>query len=466
MTSSVRRPRVGSRSIGAPLRRSQTNLEALGSWQWPMLLGGLALIAVYLPARVPGFPAVPLPWIAAVSGLIILDFFAGRIGAARWASHWAAGVGVVFSGVLVLLVPLVAHPHGAASLLSYVGFALATVAGAIVGRRWRVAENECSWVDVGLLVFAIISTLSLVLKGLSAGSMAGFHRAAVLSWGASNYVAGVLVVVALLLWSRRRVMAPAGLVALATAGVAVLTLSRGAFVALGAGLMVLLWNSGRSTLTRLALRIASAGTTALGLFGMERITAARSEGGYDPSINIDARFALYQQAWAAALENPLVGSGWLGLRVPSEMASGTRISFAHNLVLSFMQIGGALGVAFLLILAVCVVRAWNNAPELRPAIAAGLAISMSDPFFEGPVAAFIMWMALGRGLSPDKSQAGSYEARTESSRSRRVAQRRRSIAPDPPRRPVAAPAPERPRRRAKLDQRARVRRRDAHHNRS
>jgi hypothetical protein len=74
--------------------------------------------------------------------------------------------------------------------------------------------------------------------------------------------------------------------------------------------------------------------------------------------------------------------------------TGSSQSFAHNLVLSFLQMAGLLALPFLIIVARWTLIAARRRPELLPAIAAGLSLSITEPFFEGFVGALVMWMVL------------------------------------------------------------------------
>ncbi|WP_322613550.1 O-antigen ligase family protein [Dermacoccus abyssi] len=329
---------------------------------------------------------------------VLLDLALTRIGA-RKRSFVADGFGPVLAGVMFLLCALVLQGPSPAAVLTALSFALPTLAGWVAGRRWSAVWWEKSWIDVGLLAFTGVTCFSLIVIAITAGSVSEFHRASVLPWGASNYVAGVLVVCAFLLWARRPAMRVAGSLGVFAAAISILTLSRGAFLALGAGLLVLFWNSGRTPLSRLSLRALSAAVLVVGAVGMEGITAQRSVGGYDPSSNITARFDLYDLAWHEFLSSPVIGTGWLGLREPALEMMGDPLSFAHNVILSFLQIGGVLGLIWLVIMGKSVILCWTAAPVLRPALAATLAISMTDPFFESAVAAFVSWLLIGAGCA-------------------------------------------------------------------
>jgi hypothetical protein len=241
------------------------------------------------------------------------------------------------------------------------------------------------------MFFVLATAVQLRLSLTEASSV---HQAEV-TWGASNYVAGTLVVaslaiVARLLETRRHLWLWA--VPAIGCGAALLTLSRGAAVALAVGLLVLFWNSGRTRLGRAALRLGCLGLVvgAIQVFGT--ITAARSVGGYDPSQNISARIELLQLAWDQFLSSPFTGTGWLTLRDVGDFA--VPISFAHNVILSFLQIGGLCGLLYLVVSGRLVRTAWRGASRMFAAVAAAVAISLSDPFFEGGVGSLIAWSAL------------------------------------------------------------------------
>jgi O-antigen ligase len=358
------------------------------------LLGAasLALIPLGGLSVADGAPLIPLPVSAIAASLCALDLLVTVVVARRPLPHQASVVPALVV-CCAMFVPFALHGSSAAQAAAYGLFVLGTIGGAAVGVAWARDWERFGPVDVGLLAFVAITVLQLGLILLRTPDLAGFHRAAVLPWGASNYIAGVLVVASYLLLSRGRatrrkvgVLAVVGLLA------ALSTLSRGALIAVAAGGIVYVWGRGRTTLSRFVLRAGSIILPVLAFKVMTFVTTSRSVGGYDPEQNVSARWQLYRYAWSSFQASPFSGTGWLAMR--NNLEFSTPISYAHNAVLSFAQIGGAFGLVALLALAVAVVRAWRNDPVIRPGLVAALAISMTDPFFEGYFAALIVWAVL------------------------------------------------------------------------
>jgi O-antigen ligase len=171
------------------------------------------------------------------------------------------------------------------------------------------------------------------------------------------------------------------------------TLSRGAAVAGAIGILVLLWNAGPTKAARGLLRVSCVGLVFAAAEVFSAITDARSVGGYDPGQNIDARVLLIHLAWDQFLSSPLTGTGWLALRDVSPFS--VPISFAHNVVLSFLQIGGLFGALFLAIVAKLMIVGYRNRAAMVAATTAAIAMSFSDPFLEGGVGALIAWLTIG-----------------------------------------------------------------------
>lgn len=387
----------GRRPTRARTRKASST--ASGPWQLPAFLCGLVFAATLLPADLWPGVSERLQWVVLASSLVLGDFVLAVASGDSVVRKYARGLLPVTLAIVAMVVAWLLNPHGQSSALAAISFAVASWGGCVVGRRWAAVFATRSWIDVGLQVFLAGSSISLIGLGLRAGSVSEFHRIALLPWGGSNYVAGVLVVAALIMWGRRDIVPLARAVAIIAAAVAVLTLSRGAFIALGAGLLVLFWNSGLSLLTRLFWRVAALSLVWVGIRGLEAVTQERSTGGYDPSANVDARFTLYRLAWEEFVEHPFAGTGWLGLRELAQFELNFPISYAHNLFLSFLQMGGVLGLFFLVVFSSFAWKCWRCHADLRPALIAGLAISMSDPFVESPVAAFLMWTLLAVGTA-------------------------------------------------------------------
>ncbi|UTT66876.1 O-antigen ligase family protein [Janibacter sp. CX7] len=298
---------------------------------------------------------------------------------------------------------LVIHPITSRAALTALHFMVGVLLGALIGVNWRKAGLGKSFISLGLLGFTAITVAQLALIFLESGSPTAFHSEAVLSWGASNYIAGVLVTAAFVLIGQKPFARLSVLVGFAALVAALGTLSRGAILAVGVAAAAHLWSTGRTPASRFALRLSCIGLPVLGLTLLGKVTALRSVGGYDPTQNTDARFILYRAAWDQFRTNPIFGTGWTGLEgaLPSQFVT----SLAHNIVLSLLQIGGTLGIIMLAILLRLNGAAWRTA-SARGAIAGAATISMSDPFYEGLVGsmlilAFIVSVTRYPGSPPD-----------------------------------------------------------------
>lgn len=305
---------------------------------------------------------------------------------------------LLLAAALLFLPVLVADSVNSAAL-AYLNFSLGTVAGYAVGRAWISGHRQrLNTVDAGLAVFITVGAGQL-LGGMSgAASVVELHQSSQTTWGGSNYVAGSLIVASLFLLARLRNAAvqhplPYALVLFAVA-MSLLTYSRGAVLALGAGAVVFFWNAGRTQGMRFLLRLAMLGVPAAVYVLIERVSAVRSGQNQQAAVNVDARFTLFRLGWEEFIGNPLLGTGWVSLREVSAPLFGAGHSFAHNVFISFLQIGGALGAVYLVILAVLVASSLKTGNVMSGAIAAAVAISMTDPFFEGYVGAIIGVSAL------------------------------------------------------------------------
>ena len=148
---------------------------------------------------------LPLPLLLIPLVLALADGALGSL-QIRLSGRRDVGTGLLTAAtvaVVVMALPLVAHAPRPSALLAFVQFATGTVGGAYLGTRWRARRERRSGVDAGLMGFALITIGGVASIGLANPSLSGFHQAVVLPWGGSNYVAGVLVVTAFALWSRR-----------------------------------------------------------------------------------------------------------------------------------------------------------------------------------------------------------------------------------------------------------------------
>jgi hypothetical protein len=366
-----------------------------------------------------------------VGSLLVVHVLAGTL--ARRAQRGPLGRAFRVAAVMLLAmaVPVLADGIQLRALVAYVSFAGGTLCGLAIAAVWSTARSRLGFVDACFVLFVVLTLVQVRLSGSDDPGVT-LHQAEV-TWGASNYVAGTLVVASLAVVARLlevRTHRWLWVVPVLGYASALLTLSRGAAVSGAVGLLVLLWNSGRTTMARAALRLSCVGLVVVAAEVFTAITEARSIGGYDPGQNVDARIALLQIAWDQFLSSPLTGTGWLALRDVSAFA--VPISFAHNVVLSFLQIGGVFGAIFLVVLGRQVVAGLRHRTPMFAAVAAALAMSFSDPFLEGGVGSLIAWSAIGyaaftSGDSTQRSALG-YERRPQAARGSAAAAAARAAA--------------------------------------
>jgi O-antigen ligase len=271
-----------------------------------------------------------------------------------------------------------------------------------------------------------------------AASIDSLHQSSETPWGNSNFVAGCLVVAALVAMARsaslgrhRKYVVAVGLAAI---GVALLALSRGAIIAACVGAVFFLWSKSaqraprrqRSPATaskrldynvipRIFLRTLSVLIPVATFIALDRATELRAQLNDRVYANVDVRVTLFQLAWDEFLKNPLTGTGWASFRQASLDAVGESQTFAHNVVFSMLQIGGLLAVPYLVVLLVLMYRAMVCGGPYRAAVAAAIAVSMTQPFFESTVGTLIILpIVVLAGLpterAPDKAHADKAHA--------------------------------------------------------
>ena len=382
-----------------------------------------------LDAALAGLPLalIPVgPAIVAVIGGRTLPIYANQIAIAVLVIHIAfsvlahrnyGGVPVTMRWLLaatsLLAVPLIWSTDPAAGTLAYFNFASGTVGGIAIAQVWKAVPRDYSWIDVGYIVFLIGGVTQMLVSYSRASSVNSLHQSSETPWGNSNFVAGCLVVAALLVIARSAHLGHhrkyAVAVCLVAIGVALLTLSRGAILATGVGAIFFLWSksgthrsqrvlSGSSASrptdfkvpVRLLPRMLAVFVPVVGFIAFERATELRAQINGQVYANIDARVALYRLAWDEFLKSPLTGTGWASFRETSLDATGQTQTFAHNLVVSMLQIGGLLSLPYLVILSFLAYRALRHGGPYRAAVAAAIAMSMTDPFFESTVCNMIV----------------------------------------------------------------------------
>lgn len=397
--------------------------RAAPEWSLSAVLAGLplALIAVG-PAIVVGISGRALPIYASHIAIGVLLV---HIGFSALAQRGYRDVPVTMRWLLaataLLAVPLIGSKDPAAGVLAYFNFASGTVGGIAIAQVWRSMSRNYSWIDIGYLVFLIAGVTQLLVRYSTASSVNSLHQSSPMPWGVSSVVAGGLVVAALIVLARsaslgrhRKYVVTVGLVAI---GVALLTLTRGAVVAACVGAVFFLWSkSGRPRRNRpgssasghvsprvlmgLFARALAVFVPVVGFIAIERATELRAQVNTQVYANVDTRFAMFRAAWEQFLSSPLTGTGWASFREASLEATGQSQTFAHNLVVSLLQIGGLLSLPYLAALAFLTYRALRHGGPYTAAVAASIAVSMTQPFFESTVCNLIVLpVAFLAGLS-------------------------------------------------------------------
>ncbi|MFZ4893077.1 O-antigen ligase family protein [Plantibacter sp. Mn2098] len=308
----------------------------------------------------------------------------------------------VHSGLILVLLGLMIVPTFTAQVLgaaasAYLNFSFGIVGGILVGAVWaQTSRAQLGWVDAGLGIFLVGGATQLVISFSGSSDVAGLHQSSQTPWGNSNYVAGALVVGSIALLARirsssRRPSIFAYLPALMATAVALLTLSRGAVIALCVGAVVFVWNMAERPLPKFFLRAIALVIPFVALFLIDSATSQRLAVNSRVLVNVDSRFELFRLAAEEFASSPFIGTGWLSFRGVSGAEIETQ-SFAHNLVLSFLQIGGLVfGLPVVTLIVVFVFRACRSDRLLSAAALSAIAISMTDPFFEGTVGGILVW---------------------------------------------------------------------------
>jgi hypothetical protein len=267
----------------------------------------------------------------------------------------------------------------AAAVLVAAGQAFGAAAGAPPATPTR--SDRPPWVAPLLAFGAVLGAWVVVrlLVALTDPALGGFYavkNAVVTPLGASNTLAGYLVVPtaagAVLARYDRRVLLPAGLSA---AGV-VATLSRGAVAAL---LVTALGLAGAALLRRRrAALLAVAGAVATVVVLAGAVVLAGGEPVADTRLggvtagSPDGRLALWRTAAGAVVDAPLLGVGLN--RLPTVTAGLAQPhDHAHNLELHALAESGLVGgLAYLALWGLLAWRLWRARPgPLRDALAAG-----------------------------------------------------------------------------------------------
>ncbi|MEW1918629.1 O-antigen ligase family protein [Pseudarthrobacter oxydans] len=326
-------------------------------------------------------------------------------------TSFKTGLGFGLGLVLIMAPALFIAPDIAPAAVAYFNYSTGVVGGIVIGMAWARSERHTLGViDAGLAAFLLLGTAQLLTGFLGASSLNSLHQNAQTPWGNSNYVAACLVVGAFVLLARglethsfRRVLVPV----IAAIIVAMLTLSRGAALSMAVGAAVLLWTAGTRPWQKSILRLCSIFLPILAIYMVTQLEDLRYQGSSHANSNIESRLKLFNAAWADFVESPWFGNGWISFRSVSAGAVEEQ-SFAHNFLLSFLQIGGIfLGLLTVVIFLALMIRAIRRNPYIAPPLFAAFAISMSDPFFESTVANLLTLSAVFFSLTRPGTTNGS-----------------------------------------------------------
>ena len=377
-----------------------------------LVLAALVILAIPLGTTLPlpflaGRVAAPVQAAALLGGALWVCFC---LGVRTWRTPadrgpFLGGTGPLYCAVLALLGVLLLHDPTAPRVLTYAHIAVGTIAGVTLGivqARSRSGDRVVltAWTVFLLVASAqvLVAAYGLVSEHGPAAGLRILHSELQTPWGRSNTVAGVLVLVALVVWQNRAKAWGGPLAGIASAvalGSALLTLSRGALLCAAVGGAALLWTHGRRRLRALT-PVVAIGVVLLALYVYSRFDEARSSDGFDPDGNVSGRLDLYRDSLASIAAHPLAGTGWLGMQ-PSG-AEGVSVSFAHNVVISFLQIGGLLGLVFVVVIGLYFLRAARD-PRFVPFALAALSFALVEPVFENVAGALVIWSVCVRFLA-------------------------------------------------------------------
>jgi hypothetical protein len=272
-------------------------------------------------------------------------------------------------------------------------FAMGLVGGWALASLWSwYGIDRWSPIDTGLVIAGVGTSLQLSLVLLSA-NVATFHEAAALSWGASNYVAAVLVVLGLTAWGRMvwcSVNRAWIAVPVAMLGVSVLTLSRATVIALLAG-VAFAFLRGFSPGRRWGLRpvAVTAIMAPAGYWIYDQVTQLRLTGTSAAHLqdNIQSRLDLIRISLSTFLASPLVGGGLGSLQESSLASIAQALTYAHNVEFSLLGQAGLMSLPYLALIALSFYAVFRTqvGAQFRPAAVALLVISQTQPMFEGIV---------------------------------------------------------------------------------
>lgn len=343
----------------------------------------------------------PYTWFELVASLLIAHRILNNF-AQNWLSPSLAHLGpkilVALAGLSVGL--LVSGFTARTAVIAY-HLAFGIVGGAALAGVWyrQILVKRWTLIDSGFSIAALLTALQVFIQASKYPVSGVLHDHIGLSWGQSNYIADVLVVVAVLLWGRMRTARLSRIwlsIPITTAVAAIATLSRGAIVALAAAVIVSgLLELRRKTRAPLLKVLGLALVLIIVMLAYTQVVADRSGVGSGPQLQTDiaTRQQLWGQSWHDFLSSPLSGTGLGNLHIPTIQSTSTQ--FSHNIELSILQQIGLLGLPFLLLMGLVAFGALRSGPrEFRPTIVAALVMSQIEPVFEGVQAGLIIWSIL------------------------------------------------------------------------
>lgn len=314
-------------------------------------------------------------------------------------------VALYIFGAVLLSIGVLSAPETVAAAAAFLNFVTGTITGFVIGSQ-STAERRHSLgaLDLGFVGFVVITALQYFTQSRSVESAAELHSSVLVAWGGSNYVGAILVVAGFWLIARAAALVKGkwvlGITVVLAFATAVSTLSRGAIVALAAGLLVATWRAGKTKLARALWRSTIILVPIVGVGLMNAVSQQRfATTAADPSSNIDARFVLYRLALSDFISSPLVGTGWTALREETASLFGSSVSFAHNWIFSALQIAGVIAVPSLLAFIALVAFSVRRASLFGAPAAAAFTVAMVEPVMEGYVGALIICAALASAAS-------------------------------------------------------------------
>ena len=318
----------------------------------------------------------------------------------------------LFAMLISMLIPVLLAPDTGAAAGGYMSFAWGALAGfAIFAVVRSVSQVQFGALDAGMVVFLVWTAYQILSLLGDVDAVWNWHEAAILSWGRHNYVAGVLSIVALFALARAREFAGSLRIVLfisailGLAGVAA-TMSRGGILAAVAGLAVYVYRSARSTTGKVLTLTIALVILGTGVWAFEYVTQLRSMRDAQAEENIAGRVRIWSQAISHFVDSPLTGTGWLAMR-------GDGGTYAHNLVLSFLQIGGLVGMVVVIApVTVLALRGLRYGGHYAGPLAAAMVFGASDPLLEGTVGGMATFAVLLIAATVPRESVHSGEVRS------------------------------------------------------